>query len=183
VGKPEADLDDAAVGDAGDDAIPLCPHCLHEIDSTTQLCAHCTAPVGAFATYDPFKQIASTGWMYRKAISEGTSGFAFAGIWIIFGPTTCLTVLALLYTAFGRGFVPSVDLLFTARFALLLLLTAVQVIILATVTRSYVRMRRRRAGHCERCSYNLRGLPEPRCPECGTAFEPPEFADETDTPG
>lgn len=28
-------------------------------------------------------------------------------------------------------------------------------------------------GHCTQCGYNLRGLPEPRCPECGTAFEPP----------
>ena len=26
-------------------------------------------------------------------------------------------------------------------------------------------------GHCQRCGYVLRGLPEPRCPECGTAFK------------
>ena len=26
------------------------------------------------------------------------------------------------------------------------------------------------SGHCAVCGYNLRGLPEPRCPECGTAF-------------
>ncbi len=25
-------------------------------------------------------------------------------------------------------------------------------------------------GHCRKCGYNLRGLPEPRCPECGTRF-------------
>jgi len=25
---------------------------------------------------------------------------------------------------------------------------------------------------CSRCGYDLRGLPEPRCPECGTPFEP-----------
>jgi len=29
-----------------------------------------------------------------------------------------------------------------------------------------------RAGHCVRCGYNLKGLPEPRCPECGTPFDP-----------
>ncbi len=28
------------------------------------------------------------------------------------------------------------------------------------------------AGHCIRCGYNLRGLSEPRCPECGCPFEP-----------
>ena len=25
-------------------------------------------------------------------------------------------------------------------------------------------------GHCRRCGYNLKGLTEPRCPECGTGF-------------
>ncbi len=29
-----------------------------------------------------------------------------------------------------------------------------------------------RSGLCETCGYNLRGLPQPRCPECGTGFEP-----------
>jgi hypothetical protein len=28
------------------------------------------------------------------------------------------------------------------------------------------------AGHCPKCGYNLFGLPEPRCPECGKPFEP-----------
>ncbi len=28
---------------------------------------------------------------------------------------------------------------------------------------------------CENCGYDIRGLPEPRCPECGTAFDPSRF--------
>ncbi len=29
-------------------------------------------------------------------------------------------------------------------------------------------------GHCIECEYPLIGLPEPRCPECGTPFDPSE---------
>lgn len=28
------------------------------------------------------------------------------------------------------------------------------------------------AGHCQKCGYDLTGLPEPRCPECGEPFDP-----------
>jgi len=31
-------------------------------------------------------------------------------------------------------------------------------------------------ARCWHCSYPLRGLPENRCPECGTAFDPADFA-------
>ena len=35
------------------------------------------------------------------------------------------------------------------------------------------RVRRRTPmGFCTECGYNLSGLPEPRCPECGTPFNP-----------
>ena len=32
----------------------------------------------------------------------------------------------------------------------------------------------RRAFTCKRCGYDLHGLPESRCPECGTGFDPGE---------
>jgi hypothetical protein len=31
-------------------------------------------------------------------------------------------------------------------------------------------------ARCQHCGYSLRGLPENRCPECGTAFDPQEIA-------
>lgn len=30
----------------------------------------------------------------------------------------------------------------------------------------------RKPGTCQNCGYNLTGLPLPRCPECGTSFDP-----------
>jgi len=33
------------------------------------------------------------------------------------------------------------------------------------------RLHRRKRGLCVACGYNLKGLPEPRCPECGREFE------------
>ncbi|MCH7594993.1 MAG: hypothetical protein IID35_00395 [Planctomycetes bacterium] len=32
--------------------------------------------------------------------------------------------------------------------------------------------RRTRPGHCQECAYNLHGLADARCPECGTTFDP-----------
>jgi len=34
--------------------------------------------------------------------------------------------------------------------------------------------------HCQKCGYPLWGLPEPRCPECGTPFDPPDDPPATD---
>jgi hypothetical protein len=39
--------------------------------------------------------------------------------------------------------------------------------------RRQLRRRRVREGRCLRCGYDLRGSPGPRCPECGTQFDPP----------
>lgn len=34
-----------------------------------------------------------------------------------------------------------------------------------------------RVGHCRRCDYDLTGLTQPRCPECGTPFDRPQNRD------
>jgi hypothetical protein len=37
-------------------------------------------------------------------------------------------------------------------------------------------------GHCTHCGYNLKGLTEHRCPECGTAFDPTAEPDAASVP-
>ena len=63
-------------------------------------------------------------------------------------------------------------------------LLSLYVAILYRVTSRFVRQRsRERNRECIECGYSLIGLPEPRCPECGSAFEPeqPGEADTTET--
>ena len=53
------------------------------------------------------------------------------------------------------------------------LILALPVLPFATIVLTYRkrRMERWRRGVCLRCEYDLRGLAEPRCPECGTPFK------------
>lgn len=158
-------------------ATPLCPHCLAELPPRAPFCPKCNAPVGAYATYDPIQQIYSTGWLYRRAIGSGISTIALIGMWIIFGPTALLMLIAIIARLVRGG---RVDLV-TAPIAIAA--CAISTVILFIVTRSYVRFKRRKPGQCLKCHYNLVNLPEPRCPECGTPFDPQWVADELEMAG
>jgi len=158
------------------DASPLCPQCLAELPPRVAFCPKCNAPVGAFATYDPIQQIYSTGWLYRRAIGGGISTIAFVGMWLIFGPMTLITLLALASPAYN----PFVEF-DPLRWGLALLFAVLEITILTMVTRSYIHFKRRKPGHCAKCLYNLAHLTEPRCPECGTPFDPQWVADEIET--
>lgn len=153
---------------SGEDATPLCPQCLSEIDQRTSFCPKCQAPVGAFATYDPLQQIHSTGWLYRKASRSRIPAFAVLAFWWILGPVILAAMLGLM--SVGRA----VEL-GSARMAMWLVFLSISLLygaLLFRITRNYYRQRGLREGHCQHCGHNLTGLTQPRCPECGANFKP-----------
>ena len=166
-----------AIDVSGVDATPLCPHCLSEFDQRASFCPQCQAPVGAFATYDPLQQIQSTGWLYRKASQSRIPAFAVLAFWWILGPIV-------LSGLFGLTWIGRAGELGAARMAYWLIFLCISLLygaLLLRITRNYVRHRRLREGHCQQCAHNLTGLTEPKCPECGTDFNPDAGSDDDES--
>ncbi len=56
----------------------------------------------------------------------------------------------------------------------LMLIFASGMLVISVVSHVWHRARLHRrfpSDHCQKCGYNLEGLTEPRCPECGTPFD------------
>ena len=65
---------------------------------------------------------------------------------------------------------------YAIRLGLLVFATAVPILFLTGIP-WIRRILRHRSQRCIRCGYDLHGLTEPRCPECGTPFEKHEAED------
>jgi predicted amidophosphoribosyltransferase len=151
-----------------DEASPVCVNCTSTISRDTSYCPHCGRPVGMFGSLDPVQSIYAAGWGYQNAVSKYSNKAVLWGMWLIFAPGLLLLfdgVYSLLQ--FGRG---------EAReYVSVLLILGVGALysgVLYRVTKNYIRHRRYRSGICGVCKYDLRLLREPRCPECGTKFDP-----------
>lgn len=74
------------------------------------------------------------------------------------------------YVNFG-GFGITPGRMWTVEFPILFVVAISALIPLVSLIRGPLRRRRRRRkNRCLKCAYDLTGLPEPRCPECGTAI-------------
>jgi predicted Zn-ribbon and HTH transcriptional regulator len=135
-------------------------------------------PIGIIATLDPIQWIYSMGWGYRRAIAGGRWPLALWGMWLNFGPSAFVAVLTFASVAMFQYSLSGIVALGGT-----LVYGGLSVAILCRVTAAYIRHLRYDPATCDLCGYSLLHLTEPRCPECGTGFDPErligEFAWET----
>jgi hypothetical protein len=91
------------------------------------------------------------------------------------GGTIVVVVLLLVWSSYRSPSILGPSFWSTAAYAIAIA-SAIHVVVPAVllITTAFARNRfwpLPRPGHCRVCGYNLYGLPEPRCPECGTPFE------------
>lgn len=75
--------------------VPLCPHCLVNVDELDHFCPECGGPITAHAAIGPLEQVYALGHGYRGAVSGQPRGIVVIGMWLIFGPTFLFLLLVL----------------------------------------------------------------------------------------
>jgi hypothetical protein len=148
------------------ESLPVCPNCLKPSPALQAYCPSCGMPMGMFAATDPMQAIQSSGWAYRRALRGRSGRLVLLGMWVIFAPTMIALAGSAIEIIRSEAVLESL-----VPMVLGFGLAAIYVTILYRLTRNHVRERRYQAGYCGVCRYSLRGLTEPRCPECGTSFD------------
>jgi hypothetical protein len=160
--------------------VPVCPDCMTENHPLADFCKNCARPLSSLATMDPVKQVYAQGWAYRQAAWGRPNTIVLIGMWLIFGPMLLLPACGFVSVIYDFNGLVTWDfdpLGFTVTAGIL----AIYAAILYRVTKRYLQHRARQPGQCVECGYDLRGLSEPRCPECGTLFDSEEELDEDES--
>ncbi len=165
------------------DEAMICTSCAAPNDPRADFCNKCGAPIGALTMYDPLKHIHGFGWAVSQAGRSRKPRFiVLLGIWLIFGPASLgigawLTGIMMSPWRFPGGDAKSIFNVF-----FVVLFWCIYLGILWKVTRNFWGRRRFKAGSCLDCGYDLTGLSEYRCPECGCEVDPEEHAVELPHP-
>lgn len=179
--EPDSHNDDSSLGPAAPangDGVPICPHCMAAIEPYADFCRQCGAPLSVLAAMDPYKRVFAQGWIYRKATSHPTSLIVLVGMWLIFAPGVYASWRMLpWHQPFAMQGAPIMAVL---SFGFFFGGVALYAAILFRVTAQYLRQRSYRRGYCPQCGHSLTGFSEPRCPECGSPFDPKEVLDTED---
>lgn len=110
-----------------------------------------------------------TRWPHRTVNLRTKNAASLAlvvGLLLIPGPLAVAYFIDSLYTH-GMG-----DNLLVFFMPTLLAWSLAAVLVIRGIYGLFAFPGKRVEGACEKCGYCLKGLTEPRCPECGTAFEP-----------
>jgi len=119
---------------------------------------------------DVIRQVYTPGFFRRRRLGEqadGSDRFVGAGILVV------SVAIVAIFTAVSS--IPGGGGLLGP---LLLVAIVVAMLLMLAVSRTRFRDRQHEPGCCEECGYPLSALTEPRCPECGTPFDPEWVADE-----
>jgi predicted amidophosphoribosyltransferase len=180
-GQPEAPAGSSAEA-SGAAGTPVCPQCMALCEPNADFCRACGAPLSALAAFDPYKQIFVQGWFYRRATSRPTSFVVVLGMWLIFGPTVLIACCTMMpWSLQLSSWNNDPPFLAGMSIAMALGMLGLYAMILYRVTRRYLQQRAIKPGHCRKCGYDLQGLSEPRCPKCGSPFDPEEACNTQET--
>src|SRR5262245_14991483 len=74
----------------------VCPVCVRNLNIERDFCFRCGTPLTGFAASGPIPQIATTGEMYRRAVSR-PSTTAVVGLWLLTGPALGMLIGEIIY--------------------------------------------------------------------------------------
>ena len=113
----------------------VCPSCLHENQLYVDYCESCGAPISPTVNFDPYKRIASQGWLFRKTASEPRRLISVIAMWLIFTPMLIFPIYLSTWAFVVNKAHPIV-------FVFILIYGFIPVAILWRTTKNYIRWRR-----------------------------------------
>lgn len=158
----------------------FCPSCMTRNPPHAKFCMRCGLGIGVVKT----QRNAATSDSIDSPFIESSKLRALlvlAGGWLVLGPLLLLLLLYVILIVPLEMINPyQVNQTISSAAAWIILLgipLSLIVWLLFAITRRCLRRLSADPRFCVVCGYNLAYLPKPRCPECGTPFDPGELSE------